>query len=141
MQVDDICFGGILDCVRISFYTHNVSLVKYFCNTDHMWMLLVLELQTVGRIDNSQYLDGCVTNMSYWKYWHYAECTMDIAGADDYRNCSVLSQPSIANPVLHLPTWVSGVVAVLASLLVLVIIILLTMICAFCYRKRACVHR
>lgn len=141
MQVNDtVCFSGILDCLHLSFYTHNVSLVTHFCNADQAWMILVLKLQPVGKIDNSQYLNGCVANMSIWKYWYYAECTIEISGADDYRNCSVSFQPSIANPVLHLPTWVSGVIALLASVLTLVIIILLIIICACCYRKRACIH-
>ena len=113
-ESDTICFNGILDCVHMSFYTHNVSLVKHFCNADKLWMLLVLELQRSTAIDRSQYLEGCVSNMSDWGYWNYAECTFDISGIDDYRNCSVNSQPATANPKMHLPAWVIVLVVILA---------------------------
>ena len=128
-----LCFDGILDCVHLVFYTHNVTLVRHFCSTKDVWMLMVLQLHTSVKIDNSQYLEGCANSMLQWKFWEYAECTMDISGVDDYRNCSLDSSLSVANPVLHLPGWVYGIPASLAFLLVLVSIAL----CAYCCRKRA----
>ena len=134
MQVNSSgCLDDILDCVHLSFYTHNISLVKQFCSAGDTWMLLVLELHSVVRIDNSQYLESCANSMLSWKYWYYAECTMDISGVDDYKNCSLHSHLSVANPVLHFPGWVYGIPASLAFLLVLVSIIL----CAYCCKKRA----
>ena len=138
MQVDHgKCFSGIRDCVNMSFHTHNVSLRNHFCNPDKLWMLLVLELQPSAARNGSQYLTGCIGSMSTWKFWYYAECSMDISGADDYRNCSVKNHPPTANPVTvkGLPSWVSVVIAVLASISFLLGIINLGVVCCICKKQ------
>ena len=60
---------------------------------------------------------------------------MDISGADGYKNCSVNSHPLISNPVMHLPAWVSVVIAILAIISFLMIIGILCALCCYCRKK------
>lgn len=116
----------------MSFHTHNVSLLKHFCSPDELWMLLVLELQPSAAKDGSQHLSACVHSMSTWTFWYYAECSTDISGPDDYRNCSVRSHLVIANPMTHFPAWVYVVIAILAFISILMGgIILCVILCIY----------
>ena len=137
MQKDTFpCFWDILDCVNMSYHSHSVSLLKSYCNPDHLWMLLVLELQPSAVRDCSQYMKNCTTGMTRWGFCFYAECTMDISGPDSYKNCSADFHPSISNPVMHLPVWVPVVIAFLASIPVLLIGIgILCILCCYCRKK------
>ena len=96
----------------------------------------MLELQPSAARDGSQYLAGCTGSMSMWKFWYYAECSMDISGADDYRNCSVKYHPASADPVTNLPSWVSVVIAVLASISFLLGGIIILGVVSYIYKRR-----
>ena len=130
MQVEDtICFHGILDCVHMSFNTHNATLVTQVTSVAEMWMLLVLQLQPNSIIDRSQFVEGCAGNMTYWKFWNYAECTVDISRINGYVNCSVSDSQASANPSPSLPAWVYVIIAVCISLAFVVVLVCCVLCC------------